>query len=191
MNMKNILFSSVKVLILMTVITGFIYPLFVTLAGQLLFNDKAEGSLIYSNGKVIGSALIGQQFNQDKYFHSRPSAIGYNPLPSGGSNYGPTSKVLLDSVNNRRKMFLLQNNNSALIPSEMLFASGSGVDPDISPEAAVMQIDRVIKARNFDAEMKNKLSALINSMIEKRQFGFLGEEKINVLRLNIELDKIK
>lgn len=189
--MKKILLSSIKVLVLMTIITGFIYPLLITAAGLLFFNQKAEGSIIYAGGKAVGSVLIGQQFVEEKYFHSRPSAIAFNPLPSGGSNLGPTSKALRDSVKNRGKIFLAENISASIIPVEMLFASGSGVDPHISPESAFLQIDRIAKARNFNEDLKNKLIYLTKESIEKRQFGFLGEERINVLLLNIQLDKLR
>ena len=191
MIMKKILFSSLKVLILMTVVTGFIYPFFITAAGYLLFNDKAEGSMIYSNGKAVGSLLIGQQFNQDKYFESRPSAIGYNSVPSGGSNYGPTSRALLDSVKSRRDIFIIKNKNNGIAPKDLLFSSGSGVDPDISPEAAFTQVERIANARNYSLEMKGRLEDIIKQSIAGRQFGFLGEERINVLMLNMELDRLK
>jgi K+-transporting ATPase ATPase C chain len=188
--MKKLLFSSVKVLILTTVITGFIYPLFITAVGFIFFKDNAEGSIIYHNGSPAGSALIGQSFSGAKYFHARPSAIGNNPLPSGGSNLGPVSNALLDSVNFRRKIFLADNPGEKVAPVEMLFASGSGVDPDISPEAAYAQIERIAVVRKYNQKTKSRLTELVSNSVEKRQLGFLGMERVNVLLLNIGLDNL-
>jgi len=188
--MKKLLFSSVKVLILTTVITGFIYPLFITAVGFIFFKEKAEGSLVYFNGRPAGSVLIGQNFSGAKYFHARPSAIGNNPLPSGGSNLGPVSNALLDSVNSRRKNFLAENPGEVAAPVEMLFASASGVDPDISPEAAYAQIERIAVVRKYNQKTKNRLTELVSNSVEKRQLGFLGMERVNVLLLNIGLDNL-
>jgi potassium-transporting ATPase KdpC subunit len=191
--MKNIWLSSLKALLLLTIITGVIYPLFITVIAKTMFYEKADGSIVYKDGKAVGSALIGQKFTSDKYFWSRPSAIDYNPLPSGGSNLGPTSKALLDTVNTRRKIFINRNNMNAnaIVPNDALFASGSGVDPDITPASAYLEVTRIAKARNFNDNQKAALADLIKNQTECPQFGFLGEEKINVLSLNIELDKIK
>ena len=126
---------------------------------QLSFPSKANGSLIMKDGKIIGSELIGQKFDSSIYFWSRPSAIGYNPVPSGASNYGPTSDTLKKLVNARRILFAKMNSitDPLSIPKEMIFASGSGLDPHISPEAAIMQVDRIAKARHFDDNQKEKL----------------------------------
>lgn len=177
----------------MTVITGIIYPLLITGISQIAFNHKANGSMIKNNGVIIGSELIGQKFDSTIYFWSRPSAIDYNPLPSGGSNFGPTSDKLKKLVAERKTKFISSNNlkDSTNIPLEMISASASGLDPHISPQAALMQIDRVAKARGFDVSKKKQLVALVNGKTEKLQLGLLGEERINVLLLNLELDKIK
>ena len=175
----------------MTVLTGVVYPLVMTGLAQLGFPLKANGSLILKDGKVIGSELIGQKFDSTIYFWSRPSAVGYNPIPSGASNYGPTSDTLLKQVTARRKLFSKMNSvDISAIPKEMIFASASGLDPDISPEAALLQIDRIVKARHFDDVQKEKLIKKINDLTEMPQFLFLGEKRINVLDLNLELDKI-
>jgi K+-transporting ATPase ATPase C chain len=142
------------------------------------------------NNKLIGSELIGQNSDSSIYFSSRPSVIGYNPIPSGASNYGPTSDTLKKLVNARSILFAQINSlsDSANIPKEMIFASGSGLDPHISPEAAIMQVNRISKARNFDENQKQELLKVINEMTEGPQFFILGEKRINVLALNIRLD---
>jgi K+-transporting ATPase ATPase C chain len=146
-----------------------------------------------NNGKVVGSELIGQKFDSSIYFWSRPSAVGYNPIPSGASNYGPTSDTLKKQVTARRILFAKANSLSDIkaIPNEMIFASGSGLDPHISPNAALMQIGRIVKARKFNEAQKQKLFELVNNMTENPQMIVLGESRINVLKLNIELDKIQ
>jgi potassium-transporting ATPase KdpC subunit len=189
--MKPILIS-IKMLLIMTVITGVVYPLLITFSVQFIFPGQANGSLIMKDGKLIGSSLIGQQFNKDIYFSSRPSIINYNPLPSGASNYGLTNYKLDSLVKANKKNFLLKNqlDNNASIPSEMLFTSGSGLDPHISPKAAYMQVNRISKARNFTDEQKKQLTELITKRTEESQFLLFGDERINVLLLNLELDKI-
>ncbi len=187
------LIVSIKIFLFFTVLTGIIYPLFVTGIAQLCFQNKANGSIIRINGKGIGSELIGQQFDTVSYFSSRPSAVSYNPLPSGGSNYGLTNLKLKDQVDSRKKNFIAFNrlNVQTDVPSEMLFASASGLDPHISPEAALLQVDRITTARNFSSTAKQQLISIIRQKTEKPQYMLLGEERINVLLLNIELDKIK
>ena len=176
----------------MTILTGIVYPLLMTGLAQLSFPSKANGSLIMKNGKIIGSELIGQKFDSSIYFWSRPSFIGYNPIPSGASNYGPTSDTLKKQVGARRILFAKMNSLSDPLstPKEMAFASGSGLDPHISPEAALMQVDRIALARHFDSSHKEKLLEKIKEMTEVPQFLCLGERRINVLMLNLELDKI-
>ena len=138
---------------------------------QLIFPSKANGSLILKDGKIIGSELIGQKFDSTIYFWSRPSAVGYNPIPSGASNYGPTSDTLLKLVTARRNLFSRMNSvDISAIPKEMIFASASGLDPDISPEAALLQVDRIVKARHFNEKQKEKLLKMINDMTETPQF---------------------
>jgi K+-transporting ATPase ATPase C chain len=145
------------------------------------------------NGKIIGSELIGQKFDSTIYFWSRPSAIDYNPIPSGASNYGPTSDKLKKQVSDRRKSFASQNSvsDTMAVPKEMIFASGSGLDPHISPEAAIVQIDRIVKARNFNDLQKQKVKELVKSKTEGLQFSLFGEQRINVFNLNLALDEIK
>lgn len=187
------LFISLKIFLFFTVLTGIIYPLFVTGIAQVVFPSKANGSLIVKNNKIVGSELIGQKFDSVIYFSSRPSAISYNPLPSGGSNFGLTNAKLKQSVDTLKKQFIVYNqlDSHAVIPSEMLFASASGLDPHISPKAALLQVDRISKSRSFDETHKQQLINLVHQKTEKRQYNLLGEERINVLLLNIELDKIK
>ena len=190
--MKSIILS-VKIFLFFTVLTGIIYPLLVTGFTQLLFPKKANGSIITKNNQMIGSKLIGQQFDSSIYFMSRPSAVAYNPLPSGGSNYGLTNTKLKNIVIERKKQFLTFNNLDSLagISSEMLFASASGLDPHISPKAAYLQVERIVKSRNFNSDQKLKLEQLIKDQTEAPQFFCLGEERVNVLLLNLEIDKIK
>jgi potassium-transporting ATPase KdpC subunit len=188
--MKKHLFDSIKMLAVMTIFTGVFYPLFMTLVANIVFPNQATGSLVKIDGRVVGSKLIGQDFFSDKYFWPRPSAVGYNPLPSGGSNYGPTSDTLKKLVEMRRADFIRLNNLPAntRVPAEMLYASASGLDPDISPEAAELQIDRVARARNLDNSEKEELIKIVKSAIEGPQFGILGEPRVNVLLLNMALD---
>jgi len=187
------LFISLKIFLFFTVLTGVVYPLLVTEIAQLTFPAKANGSLIVKDNKTIGSELIGQQFDSAIYFSSRPSAVAYNPLPSGGSNYGLTNVKLKNQVTERRHQFIAFNQLDSLtvIPSEMLFASASGLDPHISPQAALLQVERIAKVRNFDNGQKQRILQLINEMSEKPTFMVLGEERINVLNLNLELDQLK
>ena len=190
--MKTHLWNSLKMLLVMTVFMGLIYPLVMTAIGQIVFPEQANGSMIRINGKLVGSKLIGQNFTSDKYFWPRPSAIGYNPLPSGGSNYGPTSDTLKKLVELRRSEFIRLNGLSpnTKVPPDMLYASGSGLDPDISPESAELQIDRVARARGFDSLQTVELQKLVKSHIVKPQLGFLGDPRVNVLELNIALDSL-
>jgi potassium-transporting ATPase KdpC subunit len=191
-NMKRHLFDSMKMLAVMTVFTGVFYPLFMTLVANIVFPNQATGSLIKIDGRVVGSKLIGQKFSSDRYFWPRPSAVGYNPLPSGGSNYGPTSDTLKRLVEMRRADFIRMNNLPAntQVPADMLYASASGLDPDVSPEAAEFQIDRVARARGFNARKTKELRELVKSHIERRELGFLGEPRVNVLLLNVALDSM-
>lgn len=184
---------ALKMFLFLTVLTGIVYPLLITGIAQLAFPSKANGSMIVNNNIVVGSELIGQQFDSAKYFGSRPSAIAYNPLPSGGSNYGLTNVKLKELVDERRKQFIKFNETDGLtdIPSEMLFASASGLDPHISPRAALLQVPRIVSVRHFTAIQREELLQLIKERTEAPQFLILGEERINVLLLNLNLDKIK
>lgn len=187
------LFISLKIFLFFTVLTGIVYPLFVTGVAQLAFPSKANGSLIVKDNKMIGSELIGQQFDSTIYFTSRPSAVSYNPLPSGGSNYGLTNVKLKNQVTERKHQFITFNQLDSLtvIPSEMLFASASGLDPHISNQAALLQVERIANVRNLDNGQKQRLLRCINELTEKPTFMFLGGERINVLLLNLKLDEIK
>jgi potassium-transporting ATPase KdpC subunit len=190
--MKTQILISLKFLVVMTVLTGIIYPVFFTGIAQVAFPGKSNGSLIIENGKIIGSSRIGQKFDSVAYFWSRPSAVDYNPVPSAASNFGPTSTKLITLVNQRKSNFIANNDvkDTTAVPLEMIFASGSGLDPHISPEAARMQVKRISRARNFTSAQEQKVLDLIGQCAENRQFGILGEEKINVLQLNMKLDAI-
>jgi K+-transporting ATPase ATPase C chain len=190
--MRKQLLITLKYFVAITIVTGLIYPFVITLISILVFPGKAAGSLIEKDGKIIGSELIGQKFESDKYFWSRPSAIDYNPAPSSGTNLGPTSAKLKQLYEDRKKIFIEKNmiNDASAIPNEMFFASASGVDPHISPLSAILQVERVAKTRNFDQSKKEKLIQLIDSLTEKPQFGFLGNSVVNTLLLNLELDKM-
>jgi potassium-transporting ATPase KdpC subunit len=190
--MKQILIA-LKFLLIMTVLTGIIYPVAMTGIAQICFPSKANGSLIIRDGKPIGSELIGQKFDSTVYFWPRPSASDYNPVPSAASNYGPTSDTLKKLVTMRRARFAEMNSipHAMSVPKEMVFASGSGLDPHISPEAASMQAARVIKARHFNSKQEEKLLKTIKDLTEGPQFLFLGESRINLLKLNLAADKIQ
>lgn len=187
------LYTSLKVLLLLTLLTGVLYPLAVTGINQLLFPEKANGSLIRKGEQIIGSELIGQSFDSLRYFSSRPSAIGYNPLPSSGSNYGPTNAKLKGQFEERKLNFIGQNQLESLadVPSEMLFASGSGLDPHISPQSAFLQADRVALIRNFNPDQKKMLIQSIKDLSEGPQYFCFGEPRINVLLLNLKVDSIQ
>jgi len=187
------LIISVKVFVLIVVITGIFYPLIITGVAQIFFPYKANGSLVIQNDKVIGSELMGQQFNSMAYFWSRPSANSYNTLPSAGSNLGPTSAKLMQQMNERKQNFIRLNSVSASteIPSEMIFASASGLDPHISRAAAILQVDRIVKYRRFSDEQRKRVTDLITKLTEAPQFHLFGKERINVFLLNLSLDKIK
>jgi len=190
--MKTLIIS-LKIFLFFTVLTGIIYPLLVTVIAQIAFPAKANGSLIIKDNKLIGSELIGQQFDRAIYFTARPSSISYNPLPSGGSNYGLTNAKLKELVNQRKQQFIVFNqlDSNTIIPSEMLFASASGLDPHVSVKAALLQINRITKARNFNTTQKQKLVQCVKDQTENPHFFYFGEQRVNVLLLNLEIDKIK
>lgn len=191
--MKTQIKIALRTFFLCTILFGVIYPAFVTILAQTVFPDKANGSLIYRDNKLVGSELIGQYFGGERYFSSRPSATGYSALPSGGSNLGPTSDKLKQQVNERLKQFRTFNqlSETQAVPAEMLTASASGLDPHISPEAAFLQVDRICQARLFNQEQKKGLILLVNNSTELQQFGIFGEKRVNVLKLNLKLDQLK
>ena len=190
MRIHSVWLNSLLLLAALTILCGGLYPILVTFVAQGFFRDRADGSLLRMHGRVIGSSLLAQSFDAPGYFHARPSACGYSTLPSGASNWAPTSASLKDSVNQRRIRFLKENGlgEGTSVPVEMLCASGSGLDPHISPEAARLQVGRVASQRHFNEVQKQKLTESIARMTESRQLGVLGEPRINVLRLNFILD---
>jgi potassium-transporting ATPase KdpC subunit len=190
---------AIIVLVALTLITGLAYPLAMTALAGVIFPKQAQGSLIEKDGKVVGSALIGQEFTSDKYFHGRPSATmapdpadstktvpaPYNAANSGGSNLGPTSKALIDRIKDDVEK-LKTENPSTPVPIDLVSTSASGLDPDISPEGALFQVPRVAKARNLPEDTVRKL---VEQQIEGRLAGLLGEPRVNVLALNLALDR--
>jgi K+-transporting ATPase ATPase C chain len=191
---------AIVVLVALTLITGLVYPLAMTGIAQILFPYQAQGSLIERNGAVVGSDLIGQQFDSDKYFHGRLSATTapdpkdptktvpapYNAANSGGSNLAPSNKALIDRVKGDIDK-LMSENPSMPIPADLVTTSASGLDPDISPEAALFQVPRIAKVRNLPQE---RIRQLVEDHTEGRLFGLLGEPHVNVLKLNLALDQI-
>jgi potassium-transporting ATPase KdpC subunit len=191
---------AIVVLVALTLITGLAYPLAMTAIAKVAFPRQAAGSLIERDGKVVGSALIGQPFASDKYFRGRPSATTapdpndstktvaapYNAANSGGSNLGPSNKALIDRVQGDIDT-LKKENPAAEVPADLVTSSASGLDPDISPEAALFQVPRVAKARNLT---EDRIRQLVNDHIQGRLLGFLGEPRVNVLLLNLALDRL-
>jgi K+-transporting ATPase ATPase C chain len=191
---------AIVVLLALTLITGLAYPLAMTGIAQTIFPTQAQGSLIERDGTVVGSALIGQQFTSDKYFHGRPSATTapdpndstktvpapYNAANSGGSNLGPSNKALIDRVQGDMET-LKKENPSMPVPADLVTTSASGLDPDISPEAALFQVPRVAKARNLP---EDRVRQLVTENTQSRLLGLLGEPRVNVLQLNLALDKL-
>lgn len=186
--LKKNLITSVLMTIVTTVLLGIIYPLVVTALAQTLFHDKANGQLIVKNGKVAGSRIIGQPFGTDPYFHSRPSAAGngYDAANSSASNLGPTNRTLIDRVNASVAQ-LKADNPQTPVPIDLVTTSGSGLDPHITPAAAEFQVPRIAKARGMS---EDEVRALIAKHTEGRTLGFLGEPRVNVLELNLELDDL-
>jgi K+-transporting ATPase ATPase C chain len=184
------LLPALRMTALMTVLTGLIYPLAVTGIAQALFPGKANGSLLAKNGRVVGSSLIGQNFAKPEYFHPRPSAAGndgYDAMASGGSNLGPTSQKLTDRVKASVEQFRQDNPGYAgLIPADYLTTSASGLDPHISPASAAVQVERTAAARHVSPE---QIRTLVSLHTEQPDLGFLGEARVNVLLLNLDLDQ--
>jgi K+-transporting ATPase ATPase C chain len=188
--MLNQIAPAFRVTLLFTILTGIIYPGVVTGLCQILFRDKANGSLVSVNGQVVGSSLIGQNFAKPEYFQPRPSAAGndgYDPTASGGSNYGPTNQKLIDRVKASVDKFRKENPDySGPIPADLVTASASGLDPHLSPASAYAEAPRIAKARGVDVEA---IRELVASNTESRQLGFLGEPRVGVLALNLALDQ--
>ena len=183
---KNILIA-IWMTLATTVLLGIVYPIVVTGLAQILFPKQANGELIRANEKIVGSRLIGQPFTSRGYFYSRPSAAGaagYDPTASGGSNLGPTNKSLLDRVSAQVNTLQPENPN-APIPADLVTTSGSGLDPDISPAAAEFQVPRVAHERGIS---EDEVRALVKKHTQGRQLGFLGEPRVNVLELNLDLN---
>lgn len=180
---------AISATLVLMLITGLVYPLLVTGLAQLLFPRQANGSLVVRDGRVIGSALIGQRFSEPQYFHPRPSAAGagYDPLASGGTNKGPTDRKLADTLIAIAVDSVVAEDGvrRGSIPSDLVTSSASGLDPDISPAAAAVQIARVARARNTDPA---RIAEIVARHVEARQLGVLGEPRVNVLALNIALD---
>jgi K+-transporting ATPase ATPase C chain len=192
---------ALTLLVAFTLITGLAYPLAMTGLARSLFPAQAAGSLVMRDGQVIGSSLMGQSFTSDRYFHGRPSATTgadpadasktiaapYNAASTAGSNYGPTSKALNERMSGDVAV-LRAENPAAAVPTDLVTASGSGLDPDISPQAALFQVPRIARVRGLP---EDRLKALVNDLTEGRTFGILGEPRVNVLAINLALDAIK
>jgi potassium-transporting ATPase KdpC subunit len=186
--MRRNLITAVLYTVVTTVIFGLIYPFVVTGLAQVLFHDKANGQLLYQNGQLVGSRIIGQPFSAPQYFHPRPSFAGngYDAANSSGSNYAPTNKKLIDRV--AGDVTALQVDHPGVdVPIDLVTASGSGLDPDITPAAAEFQVERVAKERHLSQDSVRKLIA---QHTQGRQLGFLGEPRVNVLLLNLDLDRV-
>jgi len=190
--MRSLIKPALLMLFILTLLTGVAYPLLVTGIAQLIFPAQANGSLIYQNGKAIGSELIGQPFDDPKYFWSRLSATGpfpYNAAASSGSNLGPTNEALLKAVDARvQALRQADPNNTQPIPVDLVTSSGSGLDPHISPAAAFYQVSRIAHVRNLEESVVHRL---VEKHIEGRQLGFLGEPCVNVLKLNLAMNRVQ
>ena len=181
--------TAMLLFIAFSLLTGLIYPLFMTGVIQIAMPKQASGSLIVVDGKIVGSELIGQNFTSPSYFHGRPSAVNYAGNGSGASNFGPTNKNLMEQVRQRISEVRTENNlsSNATVPSELVLTSGSGLDPHISMEGAMLQVPRVANARGIP---ESEVKVLVYQHIEPAQFGIMGQERVNVLNLNLALDKL-
>lgn len=186
---KSNLKIALRMTLALTILLGLAYPLLVTVLAQAIFPAQANGELIRRDGKIVGSRLIGQAFSSPAYFHSRPSAAGrhgYNPMNSGGSNLGPTNRLLIERVESAVRKLRAENPH-ARIPVDLVTSSASGLDPDISPAAAAFQIPLVARERGI---RRTTIEALVRKYTKSKQFGFLGEPRVNVLELNLALDRL-
>ena len=188
----RVLLAAIRMTIVLTILTGLVYPLAITGIARVIFPSQSSGSIVVRNGRTVGSALIGQGFSSPAYFHSRPSAAGsngYDASSSGGSNLGPTNKTLIDTVRKRLKDEVETDPGirASQIPIDLVTASGSGLDPEISPAAAALQVPRVAKARGMSEEAVNQL---VQENTRARWMGVLGEPGVNVLLLNLALDGV-
>lgn len=177
--------QNIIVFLALVTITGIIYPLFISFVSMVVFKDQSTGSLIQKKGMVIGSSLIAQEFKEPKYFWPRPSMANYDPASSAASNLSPNSLVLTKLLKERARANDLNENSH----DDLLYASGSGLDPHISPDSALRQLKRITMARHLDERRADRLRDVVLNQIEKRQFGILGRERINVLNLNLLLDE--
>jgi len=184
------LVQSFMILLVMTVLTGLVYPLVVTGAGQTLFRDKAGGQVLSRDGQPVASAIIAQKIASAKYFWPRPSGADYNASASSGTNLGPTSADLKKQYEERRKALMEMHPEQGEPPQDLLFASASGLDPEISPAAATYQLNRVAKARSFNEEQAAKLKVLVEAHTYGPTLGFMGDSRVNVMELNFALDRM-
>jgi potassium-transporting ATPase KdpC subunit len=183
-------FRSLKILLVFSLLTGVVYPFFITVLVQFFFPFQANGSIVKREGKPVGSVLIGQQFSGKGYFHGRPSAVDYNAASSGASNWGPTSLKLMAAAQERVASLRSENltETTQPFPADLVLASASGLDSHISPEAALLQADRVVSVRKMS---KSQVMELIRKHQEPPQFGFLGAPRVNVFKLNLALDALE
>jgi len=188
-NIKDDLKTAMLLFVGFTLLTGLVYPLLMTGIIQIALPEQASGSMIVVNGKIVGSELIGQNFSSPGYFHGRPSAVNYAGNGSGASNFGPTNAKLMEQVSQRISEVRAENNlsSNATVPSELVLASASGLDPHISMEGAMLQVPRVAVARGIP---ESEVKVLVYQHIEPAQFGIMGQERVNVLNLNLALDEL-
>lgn len=184
------LMQALRMLLALTVLTGVVYPLVVTGVSLALFRDQATGQIVMKDGKAVASKIIAQKITSPKYFWPRPSGADYNAAASSGTNLGPLSTDLKKQYDERLKALQDAHPEQGVVPQDLLFASGSGLDPEISPAAAFYQLNRVAKARNFNDEQRAHLQELVKKQMQSRTLGFIGEERINVIELNLALDQM-
>jgi K+-transporting ATPase ATPase C chain len=183
--------QSFMMLLGLTILTGVIYPLAVTAAGNIFYKDRVHGQIVRNQDQPVASRLIAQKITSLKYFWPRPSAADYNAAASAASNLGPTSADLKKLYDERKKSLMAAHPDDGEPPQDLLFASGSGLDPEISPAAAFYQLNRVAKARNLNPEQSARLKTLVESLVQKPTLGFLGDSRLNVMDLNLALDSMK